>query len=189
MPSSGSSPLERTRYGIRGLSTGSITGRGLRVAERDGAVLRRALGAGRHPDRALRPNSLWESRTPTLVCLQGGEMVVYKKVIPSLAAAAMSLTGCGDSGSSGDALASSLRSFCMKLVECYPEDGYTLQECVAYYNEYINDYLGSGGPGCESALTSYFNCIGALTCEQLEDPEFCDAEFQTFFVECVPSAP
>ncbi len=129
-------------------------------------------------------------------------MIQFKKVIPTLAAATLALTGCGGttdgtggtgatgeaagtggtggrggiggSGGTGD-LANSLRRFCMTLVECYPTD-YTVQECVDYYTAYVDEYREFFGPGCELALISYADCLSMLTCRELEADDVCDAE-------------
>ena len=59
-------------------------------------------------------------------------MLAPKKMIPSLALAALSLTGTGCSGASpAENLNNSVRAFCMKLAECGYYD--STDECVAEY--------------------------------------------------------
>ncbi|MGB5695035.1 MAG: hypothetical protein WBM46_05245 [Polyangiales bacterium] len=129
------------------------------------------------------------------------EMFTPKKTIPSLAVAMLALTGCGgdgntgtggsgasggsggSGGSDGNGLAAALQAFCMKAVECFP--GYTLQDCVNYYNSQIAMYDVT--PACEAAATSYFNCGAALSCAELDMyNNSCDDEFDAIFNVCMP---
>lgn len=132
-------------------------------------------------------------------------MLNPKKTIPALITAALALTGCepdddppGDGGSGGDggtggtggvggvggaggglseAVVNALRGFCMKVNECYPEDGYTLEECVDYYTNYYAPYFDLDNPDCESALVSYLDCNAALSCVEFTMfPNSCEAD-------------
>jgi len=134
-------------------------------------------------------------------------MLTPKKTIPSLAMAMLALTGCGSdansgaggsgasggaggtggsggtAGTGGDGLAASIRAFCMTAVECFP--GYTLNECINYYNSLVSDYVVT--PACEAAAASYFNCGSELSCAELDASQnSCDDEFDAIFEVCVP---
>jgi len=80
--------------------------------------------------------------------------------------AALPLTGMGCGTSSGtvsEQLSSAFTAFCLKLAECYPSTGETVEECVQYYGSYYSDVAD----GClEIALASYFQCLGGLTCDE-----------------------
>ena len=64
----------------------------------------------------------------------------------------------------------------MKVNECYPEDGYTPEECVGYYTNDFAPYFDLADPECESALVSYLDCNAALSCVEFEmSPNSCEA--------------
>ncbi len=105
-------------------------------------------------------------------------MLEPKKVIPSLASACLTLTGCGDSGGVTNAIG----DWCVKLAECYSDIG--VQECVDYYTEYTEDYIDFSNPACEPALVSYLDCLSALSCAELETSDACDAQGEAIPQEC-----
>jgi hypothetical protein len=127
-----------------------------------------------------------------------------KKMIPALAAGVFALTGCGGSdggsggssgsggsggtagtgGGSADGLAEAVSTWCMQVVDCFPGDYGSVQECVNYITEYygIGDQISAA---CEAAAISYFECGANLSCDQLElYYNDCDEEFDAAANEC-----
>jgi hypothetical protein len=110
-------------------------------------------------------------------------MLTPKKTIPSLAVTTLALTGCGDDGDSGGAYSGALRDFCMKGAECFE---YSVDECIDYYESIISDYNLTSS--CDAAITSYFSCGAALTCEELgTENNSCTDEYYAIFDDCVPN--
>jgi len=119
-------------------------------------------------------------------------MLTPKKTIPSLAVTMLALTGCGSNGgdgaggsggSGGSSLEASIRAFCMNAVECFT--GYTLDECINYYNSLVTDYNLT--PACEAAAISYLDCGAALSCAEFSsDDNSCSDEFDAIDEHCVP---
>lgn len=132
-------------------------------------------------------------------------MLNPKKVIPALAASVLAIAGCsssdgntggmsgtggsgGTGGSAGtggtagmgggptDGLANALNAFCMKLVECFPNDYNNAEECTAAISQYYG-LDGAVTPECNMAAISYFDCGTALSCAELEaESNSCDDE-------------
>lgn len=116
-----------------------------------------------------------------------------KKVIPPIAAAGLTLAGCGDSPSdlqqASDRIADldpPVTAFCMKWVECYPDDWLVgdLDGCRALFLSYGDIYVELSDPSdaCRGAFLSYFDCFGQAPCETWEAD--CSAETAALETEC-----
>lgn len=114
-------------------------------------------------------------------------MLSPKKLIPRLAVAALPLTGtaCGSDAPPSypdDALSGAINAFCLKVAACY--SGYDSNECIAYVQTYaaaVRNY----GANCAEVVTSYFQCLSELSCEDYATygPGFeaCEAEINEAF--------
>ncbi len=101
-----------------------------------------------------------------------------KRVIPRLAAASLTLTGCGDgdAGAGGEGGAAgfgggaepidvAIEQFCMKVAECYPEQ--TQQSCEANERAFATGF----SMDCLPLWTSYLECMSLVSCAQFESKE------------------
>ena len=130
-------------------------------------------------------------------------MLRPKKLIPSLAAAVLALTGCGgttDGGSGGtggsagtipDDLAASLRGWCMNYVDCGFDYYNGVEQCVDSVREFYGQYITNlDDPACEAALMSYLDCGAALSCAELDElSNSCDDEFRAALEACTTAQP
>ena len=108
-----------------------------------------------------------------------------KKRIPKLAGAIIALTGaqaCGGDGGGGFTnIDEAINAFCMKVAGC--DLGYTMQECVAYYQYLVE--TTNGTDACNAAILSYANCRYGLSCQELaNDSEKCYALFDVLYDRC-----
>ncbi|MGB5809901.1 MAG: hypothetical protein WBG86_05175, partial [Polyangiales bacterium] len=109
-----------------------------------------------------------------------------KHVIPTLAAAVLSLNGCGDdsgtggtagtggtgaTGGTGSNALEAAEAFCRNLTDCYMETEYAYTNCVEYYYGYTVAAGDEFGQACASAFITYFDCVAGLTCEVLGGDE------------------
>ncbi|MCZ6807356.1 MAG: hypothetical protein O7F08_10410 [Deltaproteobacteria bacterium] len=120
-------------------------------------------------------------------------MLSPKRVIPSLAVAMLPLTGTGCSSDDGggtngsDDLTNSIRAFCMTLIACYPDYYDSVDDCGAYFDDILQNYIGTVPEGCVNVLASYFYCLSGLTCDELaiEDYYQCYDDLEDDFLrEC-----
>jgi len=112
-------------------------------------------------------------------------MINPKKTIPQLAGAIVALTGAqacgGDGGGRFSTIEDAVNAFCMKVAGC--DLGYTMQECVAYYDSLIADTNGTAA--CNAAILSYANCRYGLSCQELaNDSEKCYGIWDTLYDRC-----
>lgn len=109
-------------------------------------------------------------------------MLEPKKVIPSLASACLTLTGCGGDSSIPGGVTNAIGDWCVKVAECYSD--YSVKECVDYYIAYAENYIDFSNPACEPALVSYLDCLSALSCAELETSDACDAQGEAVDEKC-----
>jgi len=137
-----------------------------------------------------------------------------KKVIPTLAASVLAIAGCasgdgdpggtagsggstgtgGSAGSGGtagmgggptDGLTNALNAFCLKYVECFPNDYNNADECAATISQYYG-LDGTVSAECNSAAISYFDCGAALSCAELDmESTSCDPQGTAAEQACV----
>jgi len=82
----------------------------------------------------------------------------------------------GMGGGLSDGLANALNAFCVKYVDCFPNDYANAEECTNYISQYYA-LDGSLTPECESAAISYFDCGALLSCADLDmESNSCDDE-------------
>lgn len=111
-------------------------------------------------------------------------MLNAKKVIPPLAAVSFALTGCGDSAGDGGAgghggdggeggvgggsepTAEAIEQFCLKVVECYPDQ--TQGQCEFREQYIVDEYISDR---CLAPWLSYLNCMAGLSCDEFESEE------------------
>ncbi len=112
-------------------------------------------------------------------------MIKPKKTIPQLAGAIVALTGAqacgGDGGGTFSNIDDAINAFCMKVVGC--NLGYTMQECVAYYNNLVDS--SNGTEACNAAILRYANCRYGLSCDQLaNDSDRCYGLYDALYDRC-----
>lgn len=90
-------------------------------------------------------------------------------------------SGTDGGGSTGDraALEAAIRDACELFVSCYPDE-YTVEDCIGYYEPYVD--LALGMPGCAGPLASYFECLGTITCDAPD--EACGTEADAAVAAC-----
>jgi hypothetical protein len=116
-----------------------------------------------------------------------------KRRIPPIAAAGLALMGCGDDASQlqqaaerVDRLDPHVSAFCMKYVDCYPDDWFfpDLDACRAVMLGYMDAYaqLSDDPAACGDAVLSYLDCFRDAPCGDFET--LCTTEFDELDVLC-----
>ncbi|MBT8481265.1 MAG: hypothetical protein HKP36_06725, partial [Myxococcales bacterium] len=82
----------------------------------------------------------------------------------------------GMGGGPTDGLTNALNAFCMKLVECFPNDYADADACSAAISQYYG-LDGAVSAECNNAAISYFDCGAALSCAELDlESNSCDPQ-------------
>jgi hypothetical protein len=122
----------------------------------------------------------------------GGRRAVFKRRIPRVAVATMSLggavgAGCAQSHHEGEAGGrSTTEAFCTHLFDCYADYGYVydqeyVAECAAAYDRVLSYYSGA----CERAIRRLFECYNDLSCHELfYEWYLCDDEYYRALDAC-----
>lgn len=116
-----------------------------------------------------------------------------KRKIPPIAAAGLALVGCGDDASQLqqaaeriDQLDPPVTAFCMKYVDCYPDDWFLpdVDPCRAAMLGYMDAYaeLSDDPAACRSAVLSYFDCFRDAPCGDFET--VCTTVLDEFYAVC-----
>lgn len=106
-----------------------------------------------------------------------GMLFKPKRTIPPVAAAGLTLAGCGDDSSElqqaidrMERLDPLVTAFCMKNVDCYPDYYYDVDSCRVFWLYYADAIiqLSDDPAACYNAGRSFFECFEEAECGTAE---------------------